>query len=42
MGKTPKERGFGGSDTAEHVIVRPHVVVVHERLAYIGFVVEVV
>jgi len=32
MGKAPKERGFGGSDVAEHVIVRPHVVVIHELL----------
>ena len=42
MGKAPKERGFGGSDAAEHVIVRPHVVVPHEQLASVGFVVEVV
>lgn len=42
MGKAPKERGLGGSDAAEHVIVRPHVVVVHEQLACVGFVVEVV
>lgn len=42
MGKAPKERGLGGSDAAEHVIVRPHVVVPHEQLASVGFVVEVV
>lgn len=40
MGKTPKERGVGGSDAAEHVIVRPHVVVPHEQLASVGFVVN--
>ncbi len=42
MGKAPKERWFGGSDVAEHVIVGAHRVVVHEQLASEGFVVEVV
>lgn len=41
MGKAPKERGFGGSDAAEHVIIGPHVVVPHEQLPCEGFVVEV-
>lgn len=41
MGKAPKERGVGGSDAAEHVIVGAHRVVVHEQLASEGFVVEV-
>lgn len=42
MGKAPQERGIRGSDAAEHVIIRPHVVVPHEQLASVGFVVEVV